>query len=213
MADIFQEIEEDLRRERGEKLWKKYGSYVVGVALGAVLTTAAYVGWQEYSARQRLADGERFAAALDQVRPGIETIGADALALTAKDIGSGYAILARLNEAALRAEAGQGADAVAIYDSLSTDDDVEPLFRDLALLLSVMHQMDGGGGDLIDRLAPLVADDNPWRHSALELSAMLAFRSGDRGQAKQIFSRLADDATTPQGLRSRAAEMLAILGG
>ncbi len=214
MADIFQEIEEDLRRERAEKLWKKYGSYVVGVALGAILTVAAYVGWQKYSEGQRLADGERFAAALQQVRPGAEAGAADALSMVARETGAGYAVLARLREAALRAEAGEAAGAIAVYDALAADDGIDPLFRELALLLSVMHQMDGGdAATLIDRLAPLTAADNSWRHSALEISGILAFRSGDRGRARAIFTRLSDDATAPQGLRARAAEMLAILGG
>jgi len=214
MADIFQEIEEDLRRERVEKLWKKYGSYVVGVALGVVLTVAAYVGWQKYAEQRRLADGERFATALEQIRPGTEAVAADALSLVARESGAGYAVLARLREAALRAEAGETEGAIAIYDALAADDGVDALFRELALLLSVMHQMDDGdAAGLIDRLAPLTEADNPWRHSALEISGVLAFRSGDRGRAREVFTRLSDDATTPQGLRARAAEMLAILGG
>ena len=214
MADIFREIEEDLRRERAENLWKKYGSYVVGVALGVILTVAAYAGWQAYSERQRLADGERFAAALQQVRPGTEAAAADALSMVAQESGAGYAVLARLREAALRAEAGEAAGAIALYDALAADDGVDPLFRELALLLSVMHQMDGGdAATLIERLTPLTAAGNPWRHSALEIDGILAFRSGDRGRAREVFTRLSDDATTPQGLRARAAEMLAILGG
>jgi hypothetical protein len=214
VADIFREVDEELRRERAEKLWKKYGSYVVGVAAGIVVATAAYVGWQEYTLRQRLADGQRYATALAQVRPGNEAAGADALALAAEETSSGYATLARLRAAALRAESGDVAQAVALYDALADDDDVDDVYRDLALLLSVMHQMQGGdSAALRDRLAPLTADDNPWRFSALEVSGFLAFRSGDGGRAREIFTRLADDAATPQGLRARAAEMLAILGG
>ncbi len=213
MADLFREIEEDLRRERAEKLWKKYGGYVVGAALGVVMTTAGYVGWQAYAERQRLADGERYAAALAQSRPGAQAIAADALALVAQETGSGYAILARLREAALRAEAGEGERAIAIYDAIAADDGVAPMFRELALLLSVMHQMEAAGpAELIERLAPLTAADNPWRHSALEATGVLAFRSGARARAREIFTGLADDATTPRGMRARAAEMLAILG-
>ncbi|MFQ5954930.1 MAG: tetratricopeptide repeat protein [Kiloniellales bacterium] len=213
MADLFREIEEDLRRERAERLWKKYGGYVIGAALGIVLTTSGYVGFKEYTSRQRLADGERYAAALVELRPGAEASAAEALAMVAREVGSGYAMLARLREAALRAEAGERGGAIAIYDAIAADDGVEPLFRDPALLLSVMHQMDAAGPDaLIERLAPLTADDNPWRHSALEASGVLAFRSGAHGRAREIFTRLADDATTPRALRARAAEMLAILG-
>ena len=48
MADIFQEIEEDLKRERVEVLWEKYGNWVIGAAVAIVLATAGIKGWGSY---------------------------------------------------------------------------------------------------------------------------------------------------------------------
>ena len=48
LADIFQEIDEELRRDRWEILWQKYGKYLVGCAVAIVAGTAAWVGWQNY---------------------------------------------------------------------------------------------------------------------------------------------------------------------
>ncbi|MEE8534520.1 MAG: hypothetical protein V3S45_00650, partial [Kiloniellales bacterium] len=59
---------------------------------------------------------------------------------------------------------------------------------------------------------PLTADANPWRHSAREISAVLAFRSGDREKAVELFTGLAKDASAPEGIRARAGEMLAAIG-
>ena len=80
--------------------------------------------------------------------------------------------------------------------------------------MSVLHRLDSGNPDsLTEELAPLTADDNPWRYSALELMALLAHRAGDKTRAVEHYTRLADDAAAPQGLRARAAEMLSYLGG
>ena len=68
------------------------------------------------------------------------------------------------------------------------------------------------GGDAASSttaLASLVADNNPWRHSARELIAVLAEQSGDKSKARELFTALSDDATTPQGIRLRARELLA----
>ena len=54
MADIFQEVDEDLRRDRATALWRKYGIYVLGVAIALVAGTAAWSGWRYYETRQRL---------------------------------------------------------------------------------------------------------------------------------------------------------------
>jgi hypothetical protein len=52
MSDIFQEVEEDVRRERYEKLWKKYGNYIIALA---VLIVAGVAAWQWPGIRLRCA--------------------------------------------------------------------------------------------------------------------------------------------------------------
>ena len=44
MSDIFHEVEEEVRREHYEKLWKKYGNYVIAVA--SVLVLGVAYGWK-----------------------------------------------------------------------------------------------------------------------------------------------------------------------
>ena len=133
-------------------------------------------------------------------------------AILARDGSIGYATLARLNQAALQAEGGDRAGAVGSYLSIANDDTVDTIFRDLALLLSTLHDLDTAAPDeLAKRVAQLTVTDNPWRHSAKELSALLSQRRGDRSNARKIFQDLADDVTAPAGIRARAAEMSAIL--
>ena len=64
MSDIFQEIDEELRRENLAKLWQRYGKYVFALAVVVVLATGAAVGWREYQSRQRQAEGARYTLAL-----------------------------------------------------------------------------------------------------------------------------------------------------
>ena len=75
-----------------------------------------------------------------------------------------------------------------------------------------MHQLaDGGASAAVERLQPLTASGNPWRASALDLTAAAKLKAGDRGGALAIYKELADDLSAPQGLRARAAEMAAAL--
>ena len=41
MADIFDEIDEELKRDRTQELWTKYGKYVIAAAAAVVLVRAA----------------------------------------------------------------------------------------------------------------------------------------------------------------------------
>ncbi len=210
---LFREIEEDLREEHWAKLWKRYGHYAAGAVLALVLSVAGYQGWRAYDIATRQSDGERFAAALTLAGDKQTQAAAEAFAGLAADATAGYALLARFQEAALLAKRGQPAPAAAAYADLAQDPGVDAVYRDLAVILGAFHELNGpGAGDLSARLAPLTADGNPWRHSAKELTAVLAVRAGDRTKARALFTALATDVTAPQGIRERAGEMLAILG-
>lgn len=211
---LLREVDEELKKERYAELWKSYGNYVIGAAVAVVLAVGGAQGWKVYQKDQREAEGERFAQAEALAVAGRPEEAGIAFAALAEDAGAGYATLARLRAAALRAKAGDADGAIAIYDGLAADTAVGDAYRDLALLLSVTHQLDSGDPTaLLPLLEPLTAEDNPWHYSALELTALLAERAGDRARAREIFARLGDDPEAPAGLRARAREMLAYLGG
>lgn len=214
MSDIIREVDEELRREDWEQVWKKYGKLVIAGAVGIVVATAAVVAWREYDTSQRMAQGDRFAGAVSGVENATSPQeAADIMAALAADAPAGYATLARFREAKYRADAGDRDVAVAAYDRLAADTAVEPMFRDLATLYSVRMQIAGGDpAALTARLAPLTVDENPWRFTALELTAVLALAVGDTEAARRIYAPLADDLETPESLRARAAEMLRALG-
>jgi len=213
VADIFQEVDEDLRRDKHEELWAKYGKYVIAVALAIVLATAANVGWREYSKSQRLADGERFAAAKALVGEGREAEAVAAFATLAADAGGGYAVIAKFEQATAQARSGDIAAAVSTYDQISADGS-DQVYRELASLLAAGVLLDEGDvSGARQRLEPLTGSSKVWRHSALELVAVAALADGDTASAIKTFKELSDDAAAPQGVRARAAEMLAAVGG
>ncbi len=212
LADLFQEIEEDLRRDRAAQLWKRYGRYVVAVLVFVIAATASYVGWKEYRHRQQIAYGDRFASALALIQDKKEAEALSVLGSLAQDAGTGYGTLARFRAATVKLHQGDRAGAVAIYDAIAKDSSVDPLYAQLASLYYALDTLETGNpDDLAKRLEPLTAATAPWRYSARELTALLALRKGDAAKAREDFTKLADDPKTPGGIRARAAEMLRAL--
>lgn len=213
MADIFQEVDEDLRHDRYQKLWQKYGKYLVALAVVVIGATAAVVGLRDYSLRQHQAEGARMAAAVDLARTGDYKAASDSFAALGRDGAAGYAVLARLHGAGALIAAGDRDGALAAYDAIAADGKIDALFNDFARLLGVMHRLDTGEpAALLTQLQPLATDTNPWRHNAFELSALIALRQNDTARAREFLSRLADDAAAPNAARARASELLAGLG-
>lgn len=218
VADIFDEINEDLRAERMQNLLRRYA---VLLAVAALLVVAGAVGWKYWRDRKSQAVDQTAALFLDATRKGASPEASaaarteaasefDSLARTAPD---GYRTLSRLRGAALRAEGGDLPAALIVWDQVAADTTADPLLRDLANLMWVQHQVDGAEPALVEgRLAPLVASGNSWRPLALEAQALLALRTGQDGRARDILQRVTIDPSSPDGVRTRAAGILGRMG-
>jgi hypothetical protein len=211
VSDIFREIDEELRRDNLLKLWSRYGRYVVALAVLVLMVAGVIVAWRDHQLSERRAQATRYASAQSLAREGKDADAAKVFAAIAQE-GGGYATLAAFEQAELLAKSADRKGAIAAYDSIAAASGLDPAFRDLAVLLSVMHGMpDADPHSAIDRLATMTAAGNPWRPTALELTAAARLKSGDKNGALELYKSLADDLAAPQGLRARAAEMAAAL--
>jgi len=211
VSDIFREIDEELRRDNLLKLWSRYGRYIIAVAAFALVVAGGIVAWRDHQFSERQAQSTRYASAMTLARDGKEADAVKVFAAISRE-GGGYAILASFEEAGLLAKSGDREAAAAAYDRIAAASEFDPNLRGLAVLLSVMQQMpEADPHTLIDRLEPLTANRNPWRPSAIELTALARLKLEEKSGALDLFKSLADDPATPQSLRARAAEMAVAL--
>ena len=210
---LFREVDEELRQEQFTQLWKKYGNYAIAVAVLAVAGVAGYQIWQSRDFDRRAQESAQFTVALRATMENRAAEASQTLTKLAETGSDGYALIAKLDLAAIKAKDGNKADAASAYLAVANHKDTAPEMRDLALVLSVLQEIDSGDPKILtERLAPLAAGTNPWRFNVKEFTAFLAHRAGDAQRASQLFRELADDATAPSGIRARAAEMSAVLG-
>ncbi|HWY65744.1 MAG TPA: tetratricopeptide repeat protein [Rhizomicrobium sp.] len=207
MSDIFREVEEDVRRERFEKLWKAYGNYAI---VGVVLLFGGIGGWQfwqrhELQERQRVSDA--FIAAQRITNP---QAAASAFADLAKGAPKGYAQVARLSQAGAMFASGQRADAIELYKQIAAAD--SGVVGSVARLRAGWALADSASrNELAELLKPLNQPGNAWRLNAREVLAYADYRAMDSKSALVKYSELAIDPESPQGLRSRAQAMAAFL--
>lgn len=219
-GNLFQEIQEDLERQKLEAFWKRYGKLIVACCVALVLGTAGASAWREWQTQQNRKATAELAAimkenATDSARisdPGKRVMALDTYAQAAK--GRAQATLAALHAAAMYAQEGQKQEAQKRYEDISADAQADSAFRQYAALMAIMLQMDAGDAAALDKkLEPLAADGAPWRYTAREAQGYLALRLGDKAKAEKIFSALAQDAAVPRSLATRAADMLRYAGG
>lgn len=200
-----QEVDDELRRDEMNRLWKKYGKFVIGGAVGIVLAVG---GTQLYKYQVRStqeSNSAKFSGAMEKA----EADGADAAAIwsaVAPELDAGYAALAELRAASALAAAGKAEAAIAAYDALAASTDGDIILREYAQLRAGLLVVDKTG-DLDgarSRFTVLAVAEKPWYYSAVEQLAFLDMKQGDTETAYERFATLADDAGTPQSIGTRA---------
>jgi hypothetical protein len=216
VADIFTEVEEDLRRDKAKALWIRYGRYFVAVAVIAILAVGAHTWWRSYERSQQLEMADRFRAALSAQDTNAEPAAAaerlEALAAQATD---GYKLVALMRAAALYGAAGDHRAAADIYVRIAGDEGFEALYRDLATVLGTAqaaHAADADPAALLQQLVPHTEAGAPWRFTALEVAAGLALQAGESERAREFLGAIADSADAPQQSQRRATEILRAVG-
>ncbi len=213
MTDIFHEVEEDLRRERLNKVWARYGTVFLTIAVLAVAATGGFVWWRGQQQASREAAAEAFAAADGLAAAGDLDGALKAYSEISAPGGEGYPTLALFREASLLTARNDVQGALAIYDRIAnTSPDAN--LKALAQVRAAMTVADTEDPAVLkNRVTAFMGDDSPWRYEARELTAFAEFRARNEAAAADAYAALAADANAPATLRDRAAKMAAFLRG
>jgi len=211
VSEIFDEVQEEVRREQLKRLWERYSVVILTVAFLIVGGVGGWRAWVYLEGKKAQEAGAQFEAAAtlaDQQKPAEAEA---AFARIASDAPQGYRTLARLRaagELATRDAPG----AVKLYDAIAADRSVGQTEQDLAALRAASLLVDTASyADIKARLEPLTGATRTFRHSAREMLALSAWRNNDPSAARKWIDMMGGDIETPPGLRSRAEALTALL--
>lgn len=204
--NLILEIEEALKREKTEKIFREYGPYILAGALLAVLFTGIISSYRHWEARANAENTALLMQALTQQDQ------ATALEKVAPELRAGPRAIARMTAAGVLVSQDKTAEAKALYTSIAADKALPAIYRDLATLMAVRLTLSGDakGADadsLLAQLQPLLnGKKNPWRSQALIEAALInAHLKNDYAAARaQLASVLADAAGLPPSVVTRA---------
>jgi hypothetical protein len=211
VSELFDEVDEDVRRDQLKRIWDQYSIYIVA---GAFLIIAAVGGWRGYAyleAKKAAEAGAAFDKASELSEQNKHTEAEAAFADLAAKAPSGYRTLARLRVAAEAASRDPQA-AAKLYDDISADRSVGAPEQDLARVRAAGLLLETSTyPNMLQRLEPATVPGATFRHTARELLALSAWRANDTAAARQWLDVIANDGETPASLRSRAEALQALL--
>jgi hypothetical protein len=211
VSEIFDEVDEEVRRDQLQKLWEKYSIYIVAGALLIIAGVGGWRGYQYLEAQKAAEAGAAYDKAVELSEAGKHGEAETAFNDLAAKAPSGYRMLARLRAAGEVASRDPKV-AAKMYDELAADRGVGAEERDLAKVRAAALLLDSASyPDLLARLESSAAPEATFRHSARETLALSAWRAGDMTAARKWLDLIANDGDTPPSLRSRAEALQALL--
>jgi hypothetical protein len=210
VSDIFNEVDEEVRREKLKALWDRYSILIIGLALVIVLGVAGWRSYDWWESRKAAESGAAFEAAVALAEGGKHAEAAAAFQKIAAEGSSGYRVLASFRAAAEVASTDAAA-AIKAYDALAADASIGRPMQDLATVRAGFLLVDTATlAELTAKLEPLTAADRPYRHTARELLALAAWRAGDQAALKKWVDLIGADIETPAGTRARLNVLMTV---
>lgn len=215
-AVLLQEVDEAVRRDRLDTIMERYGRWILGAAVAALLAFGGYLYWGH---RQEVARGEKaeqLLAALDKAKSGQPTAATAELKTLEGEGNAAYRAAALIEQSNLKAKTGDLKAAAALVAQVAADPKVDQSLRDMALIRQTALEFDTlKPAAIIARLKPIVDAKDPvssWFPGAAELSAAAYYQQGQYDQAGKLYGRIAKIPNLPKTLQSRAIQMAGMLG-
>jgi len=198
MSELLREIEDDIKRERYDRLWNSFGKVMVGVSVVVVLITIGVVVWQNHRQEHAMEKTSEFIKGIDRLN--IEDYkGAivvfDALA---EDASAPYYPLSLLRKAQAQNALSDHEGAYKTYQLLA---DKDPVFGQLGRLM-----LPPNGKDVTRPQLGV-----PFFYAQSEARGWQLLNLGEKDNAAAQFAAIYRDEKAPHSMHARVMEALQYL--
>jgi hypothetical protein len=211
VADLFEEVEDQLRSDRYRVFALKALPWVLGLAAAALIAALAWWGWTHYRDQQINQASEQYSAGLDALRDGRADQAVRLFTDVSQSQAKAYRSLALMQLGGIKLSQKNSAAAVQFFDQAATaaPDDI---IGDAARLKAALAVLDTAPRkDVEARLTPLMQDGRPYRLQAREALAFTKLMAGDLPGARGDFVIISGMLDAPEGARVRAKAAIGLI--
>lgn len=204
MSDLLQEIDEALKREKAEKLWREYGPILIGGAILLVVLTGAFAAWNGWQHQRNANQTNMLISALETPYPEM------ALKAIDEHLSGEHKVIAQMQLAGYLVQNDKQDEALALYQTVAQQRFTPDIWRDLAILMAARLEWNDSidenrARDIYASLKPLLAKNNPWRlHAALQSALIAGDSFGEYKNAVQLLATPLNDPNAAISLKNRA---------
>ena len=203
MADIFDEVTEELRQDQFKEIWKRYQKFIFLSLFLIISIVGGYKGYQYYKNQKILDNSKLFFNALSKIDNNKLADAEKLLLQLESNENTGYYLFSMFALAKLNMEKGNYLLMEKYYTSIINNKSFEKFYRDLALIYLTINSKKISNDDKIKRLKPVITSPNKLQSFAAEMEILYLFDSNKNKIANKKLNDLINRSDIQNNQKNR----------
>ena len=190
MADIFDEVSEELKQDQLKKIWQDYSKYIISVSIILFASGLGYFFYDKWKVEKLEVTSSNFFSGLEKFEEKNFQSSLDYFSKGINQDNLGYKTLSLFGIAEANFKIGKIDEMILNYKEVYEDSNIDIYYRDLSRLLSVMKDNKSSFETQKQILEPILNSPSKLQLLAAELEILLLIRFDKVDEAKLSLTKL-----------------------
>ena len=173
MADIFDEVSEELKQDQLIKTWKKYSKLIITLIFLIIISLVSYQAYITWNKKKMEEISEQYFQALENLADKNFSKSQSLFLKNSQNLKSGYSILSLFGLAESNYKNGKIDDMILNYRTIYEDKSIDIYYRNLSRILSVLKDNSSSFEQQKLLLEPILNSPSILQILAAELEVLL----------------------------------------
>ena len=190
MADIFDEVSEELKQDQLKKIWQDYSKYIISVSIILFASGLGYFFYDKWKVEKLEVTSSNFFSGLEKFEEKNFQSSLDYFSKGINQDNLGYKTLSLFGIAEANFKIGKIDEMILNYKDIYENPNIDVYYRDLSRLLSVMKDNKSSFETQKQILEPILNSPSKLQLLAAELEILLLIRFDKVDEAKLSLTKL-----------------------
>ena len=190
MADIFDEVSEDLRKDQYKQIWLKYKKFIISFISIFVLSVIAFKYIQHYQEKKKIEVATLYFNGLNEIKNKNYDKAEDIFKEIIKSADLGYTILSHFKLASIYLNKKDFQSMESNYNKIINLDKINKSYKEYALFLKITNSPNINNDKKIALLKPILTSPGEFQPVASELEILYLIENKKFENAKNKLEKL-----------------------
>ena len=190
MADIFDEVSEELKHDQLIKTWKKYSKLIITLILLIIISLVSYQTYIAWNKKKTEAISEQYFEALEKLENKKYSKSQSLFSKNSQINNNGYRMLSLFGMAESNFQNGKIDEMILNYKTIYDDESIDIYYRNLSRILSVLKDNSSSFDQQKLLLDPILNSPSELQILAAELEVMLLIKFDKIREAQKALNIL-----------------------